>query len=132
MLCFLSPEVRKAGGLTDYKFFCFNGEPKFLYVSTGSADEGEEEETFLGLDWDFTSFKRDDYPEHVIKPQKPRTFSRMVEFSRLLSRGIPFLRVDFYEICGRLYFGELTFTPGSGFIHFSAGADTELGELISL
>lgn len=132
LLCRLSSERRGAMGLTDYKFFCFNGEPKFLYVATGSADEGKEKETFLDLNWDFTSFKRKDYPEHAIKPRKPMTFSRMVEFSRLLSRGIPFLRVDFYEICGSLYFGELTFTPGSGFIHFSAGADEELGELISL
>ena len=132
MLCFLSTEAGKAGGLTDYKFFCFNGEPKFLYVATGSADEGEEKETFLDLNWNPTSFKREDYPEHAIKPRKPRTFGMMVEFSRILSRDIPFVRVDFYEIGGSLYFGELTFTPGSGFVHFSEGADKELGALISL
>lgn len=132
LLCFLSTEAGKAGGLTDYKFFCFNGEPKFLYVATGSADEGEEKETFLDLNWNPTSFKREDYPEHAIKPRKPRTFGMMVEFSRILSRDIPFVRVDFYEIGGSLYFGELTFTPGSGFVHFSEGADKELGALISL
>ena len=103
-----------------------------MYVATGSADEGEEKETFLDLNWNPTSFKREDYPEHAIKPRKPRTFGMMVEFSRILSRDIPFVRVDFYEIGGSLYFGELTFTPGSGFVHFSEGADKELGALISL
>lgn len=118
-------------GLTDYKFFCFNGQPKFLYVATGST--GTEEETFLDLNWNLTSFKRLDYPEHSIKPQKPGTFGKMVEIAKVFSENIPFLRVDFYEVDGHVYCGELTFSPGSGLMHFSPdSADKEIGRLLSL
>lgn len=50
----------------------------------------------------------------VIIP-KPKTFDKMIEFSGILSKDMPFVRVDFYEVNGKLYFGELTLYPASGF-----------------
>ena len=104
--------------LTDYKFYCFNGEPKFLYVSEGLSNHSTAKISYVSLDWKKEPFKRNDYAEFEELPPKPINFDKMVEFAKKLSNGIPFLRVDFYDINGSLYFGELTFFPGSGFTAF--------------
>jgi len=101
--------------LTDYKFYCFNGEPKFLYVSVGLSNHETAQIGFLDLDWELMPMRRTDFAELTNIPPKPINFDKMVEFARELSHNIPFLRVDFYEINGKLYFGELTFYPGAGF-----------------
>lgn len=104
--------------LIDYKFYCFNGEPKFLYISEGLEDHSTAKISFVNLDWTFAPFKRSDYRSFSKLPKKPVNFSKMIEFAKFLSRDIPFLRVDFYEINNRLFFGELTFFPTSGFQTF--------------
>ena len=64
---------------------------------------------------------------------KPRSYEKMIELAEKLSKGISFLRVDFYEINGRIYFGELTFYPGSGYEQFQPKEwDYKLGEWIRL
>ena len=104
--------------LTDYKFYCFNGEPKFLYVSSGLSDHSTAKINYVSLEWKKEPFRRTDYAEFDELPPKPVNFDKMVELSKELSRDIPFLRVDFYEINGAIYFGELTFFPGSGYTAF--------------
>lgn len=107
----------KDGVLTDYKFFCFSGIPKFLYVATDSSNQNEHE-TFLDLSWNTVPFRRKEYPEHTNIPQKPVNFDEMVKIARQLSADISFLRVDFYEVRGKLYVGELTLFPGAGYLVF--------------
>ena len=104
--------------LTDYKFYCFNGEPKFLYVSSGLSDHSTAKINYVSLEWEKEPFRRTDYAEFDELPSKPVNFDKMVELSKILAKGIPFLRVDFYEINGKIYFGELTFFPGSGYTAF--------------
>lgn len=104
--------------LQDYKFFCFNGEPEFLYISSNLTDHSKARLSYITMEWEQAPFYRIDYKQYDKLPPKPKNFELMKEYARKLSKGTPFLRVDFYEIDGELYFGELTFTPGSGLTKF--------------
>ena len=104
--------------LVDYKFYCFNGEPKFSYVSSGLSDHSTAHISYVSLDWKKEPFRRTDFAEFDELPPKPVNFDKMIELSKILSKDFPFLRVDFYEINGKIYFGELTFYPGAGFTAF--------------
>ena len=98
--------------LTDYKFFCFGGEPKFMYRSMDKAKDPRTD--FFDMDYNRLNMRMRD-PNSDSIPQKPENFEKMKELSRILSAGIPHLRVDFYEIGGKIYFGELTFYHCGGF-----------------
>ena len=119
--------------MTDYKFYCFGGEPKFLYVSKGLENHATAAISFLTLDWQFAPYERSDYRPFTELPPKPVNFDRMVELSRQLSAGKDFLRVDLYEINGKIYFSELTFSPCAGFLPFRDPAhDLEIGQMLTL
>lgn len=104
--------------LKDYKIFCFNGEPKCLFVALERHSESGMKMDFYDMDWNLLPFERE-YPRSGKKIPKPKSFDQMVEFAKLLSKDLPFVRVDFYDVNGHLYFGELTFYPGSGLEKFS-------------
>ncbi len=119
--------------LIDYKFYCFNGEPKFLYISHGLSNHATARISYVSFDWKKQPFKRNDFANFEELPPKPINFDKMIELSRKLSVDVPFLRVDFYEINGKIYFGELTFFPGSGLTKFDPPEwDRKLGDLIKL
>ena len=120
------------GSLLDYKFYCFNGEPKFLYISEGLENHSTAKISFLTLDWQFAAFQRNDYKSFTTLPQKPECFKRMLEIARKLSEGIKFLRVDLYVIQNEIYFSELTFFPCSGFMPCSYKDDVKMGEILEL
>lgn len=120
----------KNNSMRDYKFFCFNGNPYCILLCNDRNTELKE--TFFDLNWKILPFKR---PNHSIDTniEKPHNLDKMIEFSKKLSLNIPFLRVDFYEINGNLYFGELTFYPAGGFSKFEPEEwDLKLGNLIDL
>ncbi|EGT0014958.1 glycosyl transferase [Clostridium perfringens] len=118
--------------LKDYKFMCFNGEVKCSFVCSDRFSDDGMKVTFFDANWNVMPFERH-YPKSTETIQKPINYKKMIEFAEKLSKGIPFLRVDFYEIEGKIYFGELTFFPGSGFEEFTPNeADYELGKLIKL
>ncbi len=120
-------------GLRDYKFFCFNGEPKFLYLSEGLDNHDTAAISFLTLDWKQASYERCDYKPFKVLPEKPSQFDKMVEIAKKLSSGFDFLRVDLYEINGRVYFSELTLFTGAGFTPFKDEAsDYEIGSMLKL
>lgn len=120
-------------GLIDYKFFCFNGTPKFAYVAQGAAKAYKSKINMMDLEWKSMPFQRTDHPQFEKVPDKPINFQKMVELSKILAKDIPFVRVDFYEINSKLFFGELTFFPGSGYIPFEPEEwDYKLGEWIRL
>ena len=104
--------------LIDYKFFCFNGVPKFINVSRFPHSDAIEI-SLLTPDWELTPYQRAEYRQLSISPEKPGKLGEMLDIARTLSEGIPFVRVDLYEVDGTVYFGELTFYPTGGFVYFS-------------
>ena len=120
-------------GLTDYKFYCFDGKVKYLYVSVGLENHATARISFLTPDWQFAPFGRLDYQRLEELPRKPAMFERMLEIAQMLSSGHSFLRVDLYNIEGKIYFSELTFSPCAGFMPFKpAEYDRVLGDLIAI
>lgn len=105
--------------LINYKFFCFNGNPKFLYVSSGLSNHATAKISFANMNYEKTKFYRKDYKPFDTLPQKPINFDKMKILAEKLSKNIPFLRVNFYEIEGKIYFGELTFFHVQVIYHLS-------------
>lgn len=119
--------------LVDYKFYCFNGEPKFLYVSEGLENHETAKIGFFDMNFKKCSFKRNDYKSFECPPKKPENFSEMVKIAKELSKGLKFVRVDLYSINNNVYFGELTFTPNAGLMIFNPPSwDEKIGKMLSL
>lgn len=116
--------------LKDYKFFCFNGEPKLLFV----AKDRPYATKFNYYDMDFKKLPfKQHYKNFNDYIEKPKGFEKMIELSRKLSKDIPHVRVDFYDINGKVYFGELTFYHLSGFEKFEPEEwDRILGDMLEL
>lgn len=116
----------------DYKFFCFNGEPRFLKVDFGRFSEHRA--NYYDLNWNLLPFGEEAFPPDYEKTLRcPVNFEKMIDLARILSEGQKFLRVDFYNVCGKIYFGELTFYPASGMGKFTLPEwDVRVGELIKL
>ena len=118
-------------GLIDYKFMCFNGKPEMLMVCTDRTSMGVKV-TFLDMNWNRLPFERH-YPSDPSEIIKPSTFNHMRDIAAKLSADMPFVRVDLYEINGKVYFGELTLYPGCGFEEFRPDEwDEKLGDMIDL
>lgn len=104
------------GELRDYKFFCFDGEPKAMFIASDRASDHVKFD-YYDLKFNHLDIKQK-YPHAQEALRKPVTFEKMIDFSKILSKGFPHVRVDFYEVDGHLYFGELTFYHFSGFMPF--------------
>lgn len=117
--------------LKDYKIFCFDGEPKFLFVATGRQQNDTR------FDFYDTEFKHlpltNGHANADVWPVKPKNFEEMLEVAGKLSKGIPHVRVDLYNINGKIYFGELTFFHWSGIVPFDPVKwDYKFGEYLKL
>ena len=116
--------------LTDYKFFCFNGKPLFMYSEEESS--GNPTQAIADMQYNMMPFSMDDAKADVLPP-KPELFDAMASAAEKLSRGLPFLRVDMYCIGNSFYVGELTFYHYGGFIPFNPVEwDLKLGEKLEL
>ena len=119
--------------LKDYKFFCFNGQVKALFVATDRNIKGKEVKfDFYDENFNHLSIKNghENANEEIKKPQN---FDKMKELAAVLSEGLPHLRVDFYEVNGKIFFGELTFFHFGGFVKFEPEEwDYKLGEWLQL
>ncbi len=126
-------EDSSTGELRDYKFFCFDGVAKALFVATERQKAGEEVKfDFYDINFEHLDF-RQGHPNSKEKIQKPETFDKMRELGEKLSKGIPHVRVDFYEVDGKTYFGELTFYHFAGLVPFEPEEwDYAFGEWIKL
>ena len=126
-------EDTKTAELRDYKFFCFDGEVKAMFIATDRASKIEETKfDFFDENYNHLPFTNG-HPNADVLPEKPEKFELMKELASKLSKGIPYLRVDFYEVDGKIYFGELTFYHWSGFVPFEPTQwDYTLGEWITL
>lgn len=116
--------------IVDYKFHCMDGKARFVLVCTNRSKEVYK--NVFDLDW---------RPLHVIvgakenpeKLRQPSCFYQMIEMANRLAEGIPFVRVDLYEVNGKIYFGEMTFTPATGVLfHFSDDFLIEQGKYCTL
>lgn len=104
--------------LKDYKFFCFNGEPRFLFVASERQNPYEETKfDFFDTDWNHLPV-RNGHPNSSRPIPRPEHLEEMLDIARRLSYGIPHVRVDLYNVSGRIYFGELTFFHWSGLMPF--------------
>ena len=104
--------------LIDYKLMCFSGKVKCTFVCTDRFSKEGLKVTFFDNNWERLPFERH-YPSSKALIPQPKHLSKMIELAEVLSKDIPFVRVDFYEINGNIYFGEMTFFPGSGFEEFT-------------
>lgn len=101
--------------IPDYKFFCFNGKVNFLKIDTSRSTQHHA--TYLYPDWTLAPFREEAYPSitNLTSLKKPKSFEKMIELAERLSKDIAFVRVDFYNIDGKIFFGEMTFYPAAGF-----------------
>lgn len=104
--------------LKDYKFMCFNGKVKCILVCSDRSNPSGLKLDFYDRTWNKLPFRRPNYPNSEKNISKPQNLNKMIELAEYLSNSFSFIRVDFYEINGQIYFGELTFYPNSGFQGF--------------
>lgn len=102
--------------LRDYKFWCFDGKVKFVNVFTDRNKEMRI--ATMTRDWKVAKFINNEYPPIKEKLDKPQNYECMVELAEFLSKEFSHVRMDFYNVDGKIYFGEYTFTPASGFQKF--------------
>ena len=111
---------------------CFNGKVKCSFVCSERRSQKGLAVDFYDLNWKHMNFTRH-YRNSEYEISKPKNYKKMIKLAELLCKDIPFLRVDFYEINDKIYFGELTFYPGCGFEEFNPiKYDYLLGSWISL
>lgn len=123
----LLEDDRQKESLFDYKFWCFNGEPKLWTINDG---HGHGDIMYYDLDGNpvdlYATGANDKYT-------KPKGFEKMIEYAKKLSAVFEFVRVDFYEVNGKIYLGELTFTPGNGLFKYKKpGAAEQVGAMLNL
>ena len=129
-------ESKDGTEMIDYKFMCYNGIVKNLFTCTERFDAdgctGGLKVTFFDTNWNVLPFERK-YPKSKKKIPKPSNLEKMIEIAETLSKGIPFVRIDLYDVDGKILFGEYTFYPGGGLEWFEPVEwDYRLGELIDI
>ena len=112
----VEPMLDMNNEVADYKFFCFNGHPLFIQVDTDRFKNHRR--TIYDLDWEKLDFEIC-YKSNPNTISKPKNFHVMKEIASDLSKGFKFIRIDLYNLDGKIFFGEMTFNPGSGHEPFS-------------
>lgn len=128
---YMYQENNSDASLIDYKFYCFNGEPKFCnLLSNRVFNMHHVDKMIYDLDWTPipSAFKPGTSLNEV---PRPKSLEQMIEIARYLSNGIPYVRVDLYEINEKPVFGEMTFTPGFD-LGYTDAFQEELGSYIHL
>lgn len=100
------------GELQDYKFLCFDGKPCFCWVDLGRYSKHTR--TVFDMNWKLQPWTQASYGIANYDIPMPKNFDMMIDIANILSRGFSHVRVDLYNIDGKIYFGEMTFTNGSG------------------
>lgn len=112
-------EDKKTRELRDYKFFCFDGKVKALFIASDRQNKREETK-FDFFDENFVHLPFvNGHPNADVPPEKPLMFNEMKEIAERLSSGFPHVRIDLYEVDGKVLFGEMTFCHWSGFVPFN-------------
>ena len=117
--------------LPDYKFFCFDGIPKALFIAT-ERQTGDVKFDFFDINFNYLDFTQI-HKQSNKTLKKPKNFNQMVELAKILSKGLPHVRIDFYNINGKIYFGEFTFFHHGGLEPFHPSKwDNIFGDWIKL
>lgn len=126
-------EDAETSELRDYKFFCFDGAVKAMFIASDRQNPNEETKfDFFDVDFNHLNF-RNGHPNAKRLPDKPKNYEKMIRLAESLSVGIPHVRVDFYEVGEKVYFGEMTFSHWSGMKPFEPEVwDRIFGDWISL
>ncbi|MBQ9202701.1 MAG: glycosyl transferase [Prevotella sp.] len=101
----------------DYKVFCFGGKPEFIVVDVGRFKKHAQ--LYYDTNWNLFQMDSEYVPEPGLSVPKPALLKELLEGGRILSKGLRFIRVDFYIVNNKLYFGEMTFYPGAGFKRYT-------------
>jgi len=120
--------------LLDYKFLCFNGKPMFCQIIS-DRNNSNKHLNYYDMNWNqCTEISRLDFKaNYSISHKEPYTFKTMKSYAEILSRDFKFVRVDFYEINNKVYFGELTFYPGASYIKYKDDkTDFYFGSMLNL
>lgn len=126
---FLFQEKNPESPLIDYKFYCFNGEPKICNVlSNRTFNTHQIDRMICDMNWNMIENAIEEGKINYI--EKPKSYDDMIEICKDLSKGLPFVRIDLYEINEEPVFGEMTFTPG--FVKYSKKFLNELGDMIHI
>ena len=112
ILCEQFLDTPEGEELLDYKFYCFHGHARAVLVIERPA-EGETAAVLMSPDWEFLSEIPGRYSKSL-RPARPACLEEMLRAAERLAEPFPFVRVDLYEHCGRVLFGEMTFTPATG------------------
>ncbi len=120
------------GQLPDYKFHCFHGNPRLIQVDLDRYTHHKR--ILYNPEWEKCNFQWGDYPyEKEMTVPPPACLKDMLEISRVLSRGFPFVRIDLYDVKGSPFFSEIGFQPDAGFAKFTPEHwDAEFGKLLEL
>lgn len=119
--------INPQAGIEDFKILCFNGTPKYIIVDKDRYVDHKR--NFYDTDWERISVTTDHEQFETPYP-RPANLDRMLEVAETLSKDFPFVRVDLYNVAGKVYFGELTFYPWSGYVQFDPDQfDFVLGDL---
>lgn len=116
--------------LNDYKIMCFSGTPKFIWVDKGRFTDHRR--NIYNTNWELQPFLQlwENTKEEILPPEN---LDKMINLARILSEGFPFVRVDFYNVDGKIYFGEMTFTSASGIERFiPSDYNRILGDMLEL
>lgn len=117
--------------LNDYKFFCFNGKVRMFKIDYGRFTEHHA--NYYDTDGRLLPFGEAALPPQDKPGLVPNNFRNMIQLAEKIAKGITFLRVDFYDVDGKIYFGEATFYPASGMGRFTDDKwDYKLGEMLTL
>ena len=101
------------GELRDYKFMCFNGEPYYCWLDVGRFSD--QYRNIYDIDWNLQTWNYNVFENYPAPLPKPENYDEMVELARKMSQGFSHVRVDLYNIDGKIYFGEMTFTSSGGY-----------------
>lgn len=117
--------------LFDYKIFCFDGKPFCTYVAQEHFSEKGSTITFYDMEWNKLDVQ---YGTHDVgNPPKPKHWKDMIEISKILSKGFPFIRVDFFDTEEQLYVAELTMYPGGGYTqYYPESFNEKMGDLFNI
>lgn len=117
-------------GIADYKFLCFNGNPEFIVYDIDRFIEHKR--NFYDINWNYLEVSSD-CPNFGDVVKKPEKLEEMIKIAKILSEDFPAVRVDLYCVKNKIYFGELTFYPWSGYVDFSPDDfDFTLGEKFNI
>lgn len=125
-------EDKKTKELRDYKFFCFDGVPRLMFVATDRQNRVEPFFDFFDMNYNHIEM-RHGHPNAPTLPEKPESFEQMKMLAAKLSRGLAEARIDFYEVNGKPFFGEITLFHHNGTVMFDPSEwDLKLGNMINL